>query len=116
MTVAQYLEVDERCQDWSKLPEAQGRRGQRNTDGDDPQDIRNTDSEMSTKAKITLAGTLSGAIGIIVFVHYAQKSEKAVRYQHSPYVGIATLTNNARQCMQASFVIWSSNESRRNAS
>lgn len=33
---------------------------------------------MSTKAKLTLAGTLSGAIGIIVFVHYAQKSEKAV--------------------------------------
>ncbi|GAB7354964.1 hypothetical protein MBLNU459_g5579t1 [Dothideomycetes sp. NU459] len=35
---------------------------------------------MSTKAKLTLAGTLSGAIGIIVFVHYAQKSEKAAMH------------------------------------
>lgn len=33
---------------------------------------------MSTKAKLTLAGTSLGALGIIVFVHYAQKSEKAV--------------------------------------
>jgi protein PET117 len=34
---------------------------------------------MSTKAKLTLAGTSLGALGIIVFVHYSQKAEKAVR-------------------------------------
>lgn len=34
---------------------------------------------MSTKAKMTLAGTAAGALGIIVFVHYAQQAEKAVR-------------------------------------
>jgi hypothetical protein len=33
---------------------------------------------MSTKAKLTLAATSLGAIGIIVFVHHGQKVEKAV--------------------------------------
>ncbi|KAL1296589.1 hypothetical protein AAFC00_000085 [Neodothiora populina] len=36
---------------------------------------------MSTKAKLTLAGTSLGALGIIVFVHYAQKSEKAAMHE-----------------------------------
>lgn len=33
---------------------------------------------MSAAAKMTLAGTSLGALGIIVFVHYAQKADKAV--------------------------------------
>jgi len=33
---------------------------------------------MSTASRITLATTLSSAIGIVIFVHYAQKSEKSV--------------------------------------
>ena len=33
---------------------------------------------MSRAAKLTLAGTSLGAAGVIVFVHYAQKAEKAV--------------------------------------
>jgi hypothetical protein len=35
---------------------------------------------MSTKAKLTLAATSLGAIGIIVFVHHGQKVEKAVSH------------------------------------
>ena len=34
---------------------------------------------MSRAAKLTLAGTSAMAAGIVVFVHYAQRSEKAVR-------------------------------------
>jgi len=34
---------------------------------------------MSQAAKLTLAGTSLGALGIITFVHYTQKAEKAVR-------------------------------------
>lgn len=33
---------------------------------------------MSTAAKLTLAGTSIGAIGIVALVHYQQNSEKAV--------------------------------------
>lgn len=33
---------------------------------------------MSKAAKLTLLGTSMGALGIIAFVHYAQKTEKAV--------------------------------------
>jgi len=33
---------------------------------------------MSTAAKLTLAGTSAMAVGIVFFVHYAQKNEKAV--------------------------------------
>jgi len=33
---------------------------------------------MSTAAKFTLAGTSAAAVGIVFFVHYAQKNEKAV--------------------------------------
>ncbi|KAJ9628759.1 hypothetical protein H2203_002661 [Taxawa tesnikishii (nom. ined.)] len=35
---------------------------------------------MSAKAKLTLAGTTAGAIGIIMFVHWAQQSEKAAMH------------------------------------
>ncbi|CAD0021683.1 unnamed protein product [Aureobasidium pullulans] len=34
---------------------------------------------MSTKAKLTLAATSLGALGIIIFVHHGQKVEKAER-------------------------------------
>ncbi|KAF1353787.1 hypothetical protein BDV97DRAFT_396598 [Delphinella strobiligena] len=36
---------------------------------------------MSTKAKLTLAGTSLGALGIIAFVHVAQKTEKAAMHE-----------------------------------
>ncbi|THY37651.1 hypothetical protein D6C99_09539 [Aureobasidium pullulans] len=35
---------------------------------------------MSTKAKLTLAATSLGALGIIIFVHHGQKVEKAVMH------------------------------------
>ncbi|MCJ1353009.1 MAG: hypothetical protein MMC33_002993 [Icmadophila ericetorum] len=35
---------------------------------------------MSRAAKLTLAGTSAMAIGIVVFVHYAQQSEKAAMH------------------------------------
>lgn len=34
---------------------------------------------MSTAAKLTLAGTTAGAIGIVIFVHLQQKFDQAVR-------------------------------------
>lgn len=34
---------------------------------------------MSRASKITLAATSLGAIGIVIFVHHAQRAEKAVR-------------------------------------
>lgn len=37
--------------------------------------------EMSRAAKLTLAGTSLGAMGIVVLVHYQQQAEKAVRSQ-----------------------------------
>ena len=33
---------------------------------------------MSTASKLTLAGTVAGTIGVVVFVHWAQTAEKAV--------------------------------------
>ncbi|KAF2157381.1 hypothetical protein K461DRAFT_15973 [Myriangium duriaei CBS 260.36] len=65
---------------------------------------------MSTAAKFTLLGTSFGALGIIVFVHYAQKADKAVctllslspsstsvffrcRYGHGPYTTRADWTS-----------------------
>lgn len=35
---------------------------------------------MSTASKLTLAGTGLGALGIVIFVHYAQKLEQAVSH------------------------------------
>ena len=35
--------------------------------------------KMSRAAKITFAGTMSMAIGIVIFVHYGQQAEQAVR-------------------------------------
>ena len=57
-------------------------------------------SIMSTKAKLTLAATSLGALGIIIFVHHGQKVEKAVCLARSVSSGI-TLTSelgNARRC------------------
>ncbi|CZT20153.1 related to cytochrome c oxidase assembly factor [Ramularia collo-cygni] len=36
---------------------------------------------MSTAAKLTLAGTTAGAIGIVIFVHLQQKLDKAAMHQ-----------------------------------
>jgi len=41
---------------------------------------------MSTASKLTLAGTTFGAIGVVIFVHWAQKSEQSVSL---PYLGRA---------------------------
>jgi len=40
--------------------------------------IKDFGSNMSTKAKATLAGTILGTIGIVYFVHYQQVADKAV--------------------------------------
>lgn len=40
--------------------------------------------EMSRAAKLTLAGTSLGAMGIVVLVHYQQQAEKAVRGSSNP--------------------------------
>lgn len=54
---------------------------------------------MSTASKLTLAGTTLGAIGIVIFVHYAQVAEKDV----SPVnVGPGTSAKDKlRPCMLA---------------
>lgn len=39
---------------------------------------------MSTASKVTLASTTLAAIGTVIFVHYAQQSEKTVRGPFSP--------------------------------
>ena len=41
---------------------------------------RNETDLMSTKAKATLLGTTLGAIGIVIFVHRQQTTDKAVRH------------------------------------
>jgi len=38
-----------------------------------------TFATMSRTSQLTLASTLAGAIGIVVFVHYSQRAEKSVR-------------------------------------
>ncbi|KAF2638479.1 hypothetical protein P280DRAFT_370051, partial [Massarina eburnea CBS 473.64] len=35
---------------------------------------------MSRASQVTLASTLAGAIGIVVFVHYSQRAEKAAMH------------------------------------
>ena len=35
---------------------------------------------MSRASQVTLASTLAGAIGIVIFVHYSQRAEKAVSH------------------------------------
>lgn len=35
---------------------------------------------MSTASKITLAATLTGTVGIVAFVHWAQRAEKAAMH------------------------------------
>jgi protein PET117 len=55
---------------------------------------------MSHASKATLAATLSGAIGIVIFVHYSQRVEKAVSQPtHS-----STITSNTYQAMHAGVI------------
>ncbi|KAF2676964.1 hypothetical protein K458DRAFT_279468, partial [Lentithecium fluviatile CBS 122367] len=35
---------------------------------------------MSRASQVTLASTLAGAIGIVIFVHYSQRAEKAAMH------------------------------------
>jgi len=45
---------------------------------------------MSTAAKLTLAGTSAAAVGIVFFVHYAQKNEKAVSIPKSSLYALSS--------------------------
>lgn len=74
--------------------------------------------DMSRAAKLTLAGTSIGAIGIVALVHYQQNSEKAVSFPSTmdffdPIVLINRLTFY-RQCMRELYVISNSKGSRKN--
>jgi len=69
---------------------------------------------MSRASKVTLATTSLMAAGIVVFVHYAQQAEKAVRQQNRPSGSTTySLILAFRQCMRESFEISNSNASRR---
>ena len=60
---------------------------------------------MSTAAKLTLAGTACGAFGIIVFVHYAQRAEKAVCYHSVTTIFIfSIMTADPLQAMHAGVI------------
>lgn len=66
--------------------------------------LHDTVTAMSRASKITLAATSLGAIGIVIFVHTAQRSEKAVSHPHlTPVSCCALLTAVARQCTPASY-------------
>lgn len=69
-------------------------------------------STMSTASKITLVSTAASAVGIVIFVHYAQKAEQSVRpaTRTTPHKLIL-----ARQCTQVCSEIWNSKESNENA-
>jgi len=62
--------------------------------------IATTIYTMSTKAKLTLAATSLGAIGIIIFVHHGQKVEKAVSLSIflSTFLVLNSRTGYARRC------------------
>ena len=47
---------------------------------------------MSTASKLTLATTLTGTVGIVAFVHWAQRSEKAAMH-----VGVIRDEENQRR-------------------
>lgn len=53
---------------------------------------------MSTAAKLTLASTIAGTVGIVAFVHWAQTAEKAVR---SLFYFYGSKLTGFRQCMLA---------------
>nr|POE52307.1 protein, mitochondrial [Quercus suber] len=56
----------------------------RTLDSEEPHDFlkySTTQLTMSTKAKLTLLGTASSAIAIVLFVHYQQKADKAAMHQ-----------------------------------
>lgn len=52
---------------------------------------------MSTAAKVTLATTTLSALGVVVFVHYQQKADKAVRRPSTSF--LATQLINSVQAM-----------------
>ena len=51
---------------------------------------------MSTAAKLTLATTTVGAIGIVIFVHWQQKADQAVRLAKFPSVLCSSSANDVR--------------------
>ena len=53
---------------------------------------------MSRASKLTLAGTSCMAVGIVVFVHFAQKAEKAVRRLHPQFLSVLMLTTLGHAC------------------
>lgn len=65
---------------------------------------------MSTAAKLTLAGTTAGAIGIVIFVHLQQKFDKAVSI--TSFTNRGTSLTCIRLCTRALFAIWNSKRSK----
>jgi hypothetical protein len=74
---------------------------------------------MSTRAKSTLASTIAVTIGTVYFVHFQQKSDKAVRHLAQRHVTIVvsmqlpdkSANGISRQCTKESSAIWSNNVS-----
>jgi len=62
---------------------------------------------MSSAAKLTLAGTTLGAIGIVYFVHWSQTVEKDVR---SSFRLCTPPANPGRRCMLALSGTWNNND------
>lgn len=70
---------------------------------------------MSTAAKLTLAGTTAGAIGIVIFVHLQQKLDKAVSFYDIYVMAIrctVLIRTYSRRCTRVSFETWNSKRSR----
>ena len=65
---------------------------------------------MSRAAKLTLAGTSTGALAIIVLVHYQQRAEKIVSIPVTRAFNNYTTLTSYRLCTQASYGTSSSNE------
>ena len=71
---------------------------------------------MSTRAKLTLASTTIGAIGIVIFVHYQQKADQAVRPTRLSSDLMQEVLTDRSSCIKVSSEIWNSNGSNENAS
>ncbi len=71
---------------------------------------------MSNAAKATLATTTLSAICIVVFVHYQQRADKAVRLLTASSYARVKSNICGRPCTKASSVTWSSRRSNENGS
>lgn len=75
---------------------------------------------MSSAAKLTLAGTTLSAIGVVLFVHWQQTADKAVRWlslyptTHPIWGNAVTNGGYGRQCTKVLFATWSNSASSAN--